>query len=86
MSPVDLGFFAGKGAKAQISLGLGSRTMPSDHVTEMVTAAAIAALIDHGVEPGRGQGREPLEGLEDERQVRVDAGRPLGGAMGREPR
>jgi hypothetical protein len=31
------------------------------------------------------QGRERLDGLEDERQVRVDARRPLGGAMGRQP-
>ena len=85
VAPVDLGLLAGKGAKAQVGLGLGARTMAGDQMAEVVWVAAIAALIDHGVEPGRGQGRERLEGLQDERQVGVDAHRPLHRPVRRQP-
>lgn len=49
--------------------------MVADEVAEMVGAAGVAAFLDHAVEAAGGEAGEFLQGLTDEREVRVDARR-----------
>ena len=76
MSPVHLRLFAGKAAQTQISLGFRTRAMARDEVTEVIGAAAIAALVRHHEQTTGGQRRKFLQRLADERQIRVDLRRP----------
>ena len=71
-APIDLSLFAGKGAQAQIGLGLGARPMAGDEVAEVIGAAGIATLAHHGVEAAGRQPGECRERLGDERQIGID--------------
>ena len=50
--------------------------MTSDEVAEVIGAATIAALTHHAVEPTGGERGKLLQGLGDERQVRLDLRAP----------
>lgn len=74
--PIDLPLFAGQRSQALIGLGLRARPVAGDDVAEVTGAAAIAALAHHVEQSAGGQPREPLQGFQDEGQIRVDLRRP----------
>ena len=51
--PVDLRLLAGQGAQAQVRLGGRARAQAGDQVAEVLAAATVAALADHGVAAAR---------------------------------
>jgi hypothetical protein len=46
--------------------------MKRNQVSELVLTAAVAALIDHGIQAAGCERRKLLQRLKDERQVRID--------------
>ena len=72
MTPVDLTLFARERSQPQVSLSLRARSMAGDKMAEMIAVAAIAALIDHGVQSRSGQGRKRLQRLKDEGHIGID--------------
>ncbi len=70
--PVHLALLARQAAQPQIRLGRPARTMTGEEVAEVIGAATVAALAHHRVEAAGGERRELLQGLEHERQVRLD--------------
>ena len=85
VTPVDLGLFAGKRAQPQVSLGLGARPMAGDHMTEVIGVTPVSSLVNHAVEPCGGQGREGLQGLEDEGQIGIDLAGAAWWSVGSQP-
>jgi len=72
MAPIHLGLFPRQAAQAQVGLGFRPWPVAGDEVAEVIGAAVIAALAHHRIQAARGQRREGLERLADERQIRVD--------------
>jgi hypothetical protein len=72
VSPVHLGLFTRQAAQAQIGLRRAAWAMLGHEVTEVVGAPAIAALVRHREQAARGQRREFLQRLADQRQKSVD--------------
>jgi hypothetical protein len=70
--PVDLALLAGQRLHAQVGLLRPLRTVPRDHMPEVIGAAAVAAFAAHVVETARRQTRVPVQSLEHEGQVRID--------------
>ena len=53
-----------------------ARPEATDETPEMIGPAGVAALLNHDEQPARAQARVLLKLLDDERDVRVDHGRP----------
>ena len=70
--PVDLGLITGQGLEAEVGLCGLARADRGDDGPEMVLASGIAPLLDHLEQPTGAEGRELVEGLIDERAIRVD--------------
>jgi hypothetical protein len=70
--PVALTLLGSKGAQAQIGLGGRARTKTGNNMPEVIRTAVVAAFTHHGEQTAGGELRILLQGLEDQRQVRVD--------------
>jgi hypothetical protein len=83
--PIDLRLLAGQGAQTQIGFGLWPGAVARSDVAKVIGAAGITTFAHHGVEAGGGEPWELLQCLQDEGQVRIDAGRSAGCANARQP-
>jgi hypothetical protein len=76
VSPVHLCLLARQGAQPQVGLGRRARAHGGDEVAEVLTAADVATLADHHVQPRGGERGELGQGLQDEGPEHIDAAGP----------
>lgn len=86
VSPVDLHLFARQGAQTQVGFRARAGSVTGDQVAEVIRTSGVTARLDHVVQARGAQARKLHQGLQDERQVRIDRRGTADRSQGRQSR